>query len=62
MVKYILQLVGWGCFVFGIWYVLRVVNNGDEQIKKIKKEEEDSEKEGARNWEGDWDRPHGKYF
>ena len=48
--------------MFGIWYVLRVVNNGDEQIKKIKKEEEDSEKEGARNWEGDWDRPHGKYF
>ena len=40
MVKYILQLVGWGCFVFGVWYALRILRDEEsELIRDIEREE-----------------------
>ena len=58
MVKYILQLVGWGCFVFGVWYALRILRDEEsELIRDIEREEgkeeeeEENEKEGRRDWE-----------
>ena len=62
MVKYILQLVGWGCFVFGVWYALRILRDEEsELIRNIEREEgeeEENEKEGGRDLEIGL----GKYF